>query len=310
MDWRAAFAQNWPYKLAALALALLLWFNVTAEDERQEQPVRTRLEFEVRDSAWSPLFLPDEVTTTFQGKRGDMFALPFNQPFIRRVLDSVPDSILRVELTPSEVQFDRDLSVRATAVHPWEVVLRFEPVIGRRRPVTIDLEASPAAGYVIVGSPEVQPESVSVRGPASRIRSLSHVETAPLSLDDLKRTVTRQVPLTLPEDIPGARLMPDRVTVTLAVDSIVEREVGVQVRGVGEGSRGTVISPAVVSVRLRGAASQLANLTAGDLEAIVHIDSTVAAERSLPVEVRLPEGLSATGMSVPARVKISPAGGR
>ena len=67
-------------------LAVLLWFNVTAGERRDEQ-VRTRLEFEVADSMWVPIQLPAEVTTIFQGRRSDVQRLFLETPRIRYVGD-------------------------------------------------------------------------------------------------------------------------------------------------------------------------------------------------------------------------------
>jgi len=51
VNWRRALFDNLGFKLAALVIVALLWVSVTA-DERQAQPVPTRVAYEVSDSAW------------------------------------------------------------------------------------------------------------------------------------------------------------------------------------------------------------------------------------------------------------------
>ncbi|MXW55901.1 MAG: hypothetical protein F4Z59_04225, partial [Gemmatimonadales bacterium] len=104
MDFKSAFTKNWPYKVAAIVLSVLLWLSVSADAEIAEQPVSTLLEIQVSDSAWSLREVrPAEITTTFRGRRNQMFAARFERPVIRKVLDQVEDTVVQVPLSASEV---------------------------------------------------------------------------------------------------------------------------------------------------------------------------------------------------------------
>lgn len=309
IDWRGAVRDNWPYKLAAAALAVLLWFNVSAEEQRQEQPVPTRLELIVQDTSWVAVNPPDEVTTTFQGRRGDFFAFALrgNRPVLRKEIRQVTDSAMRVQLSPGEVAFDRQLDVRPVAVRPSEVRLSLEPLTFRRVPVLVELEASAAEGFTLVGPPTVEPESVTVRGARSEVGSVQQVETEPVSLDGLQQTVTRQLPVRLPDGLSTIGLEPDQVLVTLEVDSLRERLLSVPVVLAGPGADGARPEPERVEVTLRGARSALAELPPEAVTAVAFVADRPSEARRVVLEVRLPDGLTVTAVAEPDSVTVTPA---
>lgn len=309
MDWKGAVVDNWPYKVAALILAVLLWFNVSADQVRTEQSVTTRLEFDVRDPEWIAVEAPQEVITMFRGRLGDIFDLPVNRPVIRHRIDEVTDSVMTIQLNPSRVQYDPRLSVQPVAVRPSRVELRFQPVAEKRVPVTIDLSATPADGFTIVGMPIVEPESVLVRGARDEVEAVSHVETEAVTAEGLEESATRQLPIRTPSDLATLSVSPERVLATLRVDSLVERRWRVRLRAVGPGASGVSLSPSTVEVVLRGPRAVVEELSVRELTASVEIGDAVDGERRLPVEVVLPEGVEATAEASPATVTVTPVAG-
>lgn len=305
MDWRSAFLSNWPYKIAAVSLSLLLWFSVTTDEERRDQPVQTRLEIEVADSGWVAVEAPDEVSTIFQGRSGDMFAL-VNQPVIRKVIESVDDTVVVLDLAPGDVAFDRSLSVRPVAVEPRQVEVRLEPLIERRVPVIIqDISVSAAEGFAAF-SPIVRPESVTVRGARSEVRSITFLQTVSARFSGIRQAQTRQIAVQRPQGVRTVRLEPAQVLVTIEVDSLAERQLLVPVRIAGPGAEGAVASPGTVRVTLRGPRTAIEPLTAADVTATVSVAEPLADARSLRVDVRLPEGLPVTAAADPPLVTIAP----
>lgn len=305
MSFRSALLDRWPYKLAAVVLAILLWLNVTADQERQDQPMRTRVEFEVPDTTWSLRQAPDEVRTVFQGRQGDLFAM--NQPVLRKVIDPVTDSVMEVELSVDDVSFDRSLSLRPTAVVPQRVTVRLERRVDRRVPVVARPSARAAQGFVISRT-RVQPDSVTLYGPASVLERVLEVETAPLQIGEVRAPTSRQAEIALPEDLASVEAVPRSVLVSIEVDSLVSRRLDVPVRAVGAGADAVRLDPDRVRVTVTGAASAVTSLAAADLVATVQVDVVPAEERTFEVRVQLPAGLSATPAVEPPRVRARPVG--
>ena len=306
MNLRAAILENWPYKAAAVTLSVLLWFNVTADQERSDQSVATRLEFVVSDTLWTLREAPTQVTTTFQGRRGDIIAL-FGQTLIRKAIDGVTDSLMEIELSPADVVYDRTLNVRPTAVSPSRVTLRFERLEERTVAVVPITSIVPAEGFVR-GRLLIEPESVTVRGGATALQAVGAFQTERLVVDAADTTVTRQLDIQIPPELEGIQIDPLWVILTAEIDSLVERALVVAVRAIGVGAGGVVLSPDSVEVRVRGARQIVAALAPADVRATVRIDDDLAEGRTYRVALDLPPDLAATATAFPPRVTAGPAG--
>lgn len=304
MNWKSLFLSNWPYKLAALVLALLLWFSVSAE-ERLDYPVPTNLEVEVRDSAWVLVSVPEEVQTYFQTQRGEAMGLTFGeQPVIRIVIDSVDGPTRQVPIRPDMVEYNTQLNARPMEVRPAEIELQLEPRVERRLPVRAELRTSAAEGFTVVREAILQPESVTVTGAESEVASMADVPTERVELEDLRSSFTRELTLLPPPGVPTVSVDPRAVLATVEVDSLVERAFRRPLDLSGAAASAAVSPRDSVDVVVRGAGGSLMDLTAGDVVAEVTVDSLPAGGASFPVRVRLPDGVSATASASPSEVTL------
>jgi hypothetical protein len=310
MNLKAAILENWPYKAAAVTLSVLLWFNVTEDQERTDQAVATRLEFVVSDTVWALRDAPNQVTSTFQGGRGDLIRL-VNQPLIRKVIDGVTDSIMEIELSPTDVVYDRRLNVRPTAVIPSRVTLRFERRVARSVSVVPITTIDVADGFV-QGRLLIEPESVTVRGTASAVQGIGELQTERLSMEDVDATVTRQLAVIIPPELEGIQVDPPQVILTAEIDQLVERNLMVAVRAVGPGAEEVSLSPDSVRVTIRGARQIVETLALADVQATVRVEAGLAEIRTLGVSLDLSPDLAdlaITTTAAPPRVTASPRGG-
>lgn len=298
-------AENWPYKVAAIVLSVLLWLSVSADEERTDQEVATVLELQVMDSAWSIVDAPSEVSTTFQGRGGDILAL-FNQPRIRKVIEVVDDSVMNISLSASDVLYNRSLAVRATAVTPSEVVVRFEHRSGKMVSVRAVSDAHASPGFVISGH-EVNPESVWVQGPDSYVRSISELPTDRLEAGAIDGPVDQQLSVVLPPGLSGVQITPSSVLVSVRVDSLRTRRFQIAIVPTGAHAAGTIIDPPSVAVDVTGAAALVDALSPSDVRVTLSIEQPVTQLRTEALEVELPDGVSANTEIFPPRVTVSPA---
>lgn len=307
MDWRDAFARHWPYKLAALFLAVLLWLNVTAE-ATEEFPLSTEVQVEVSDSAWVVVSVePQQVNSVFQGQRPTF--MPAERPVIREVIDTVTAPRMRLELSPRAIRgYAPELELTPVRVEPSRVEVRLERRTSRRVPVRPDLELSAAEGFTVVRPVLLEPDSLTVSGPESRVEALDALRTQRVELEDLRRTVSRDLRVRRPVDAPRLSWDPDRVRATVEVDSVVVRDVRrpLEIRGPGAG--GVTADPDSVRLRVRGAARTVRSLDPATLSAYVRLDSIPAGEVSVPVKVESPGELGLTVGSRPVRATLRPSG--
>lgn len=300
MNWRRIFLENIGFKVAALVVVAMLWVSVTA-DERQAQPVPTELSVEVRDSAWVLVEAPAEVSTTFQGTTRAFFSLLTKRPVVHVAIDSVTAEHMQVSLPVDQLDYDREAGVTPSYITPSTVDLRFERRRSARVPVVADVDPMPAAGYTVVQPIRVQPESVTVHGPASWVEGLSQLSTRFVRLEDLTHTVLRDIPLDVPSGVRGATAEPSTVLVTVDLDSLVVRELRVPVRMDGAAAGSARIEPDSATVGLRGVASAVDSLAGR----IAELSVDVAEPPEAPFQVTLRDLVDA-GSDGPVAVTVTP----
>lgn len=308
MDWHGFVTRNWPYKLAAFFLAVLLWLNVTAETT-DDFPLSTGVQVEARDSSWVVVSVePSQVQTIFRGQRPTF--MPSERPVIRQVIDSVAAPRMRLELSARSVRgYAPELNLTPVSVQPGAVEVRLERRASRRVPVRPELELAAAEGYTVVRPVLLQPDSVTVTGPRTRVEELTAFATRPVQLEDLRTTVSRQLRLRPPAGSEELTWEPAQIMATVQVDSLVRREVvrPVEVRGAAAGR--VRVSPDTVRVRLRGASRLVRALEPDRLGVSVQVEEVPDGEASADVEVRVPSGIRVTAEARPPRVVVRPVAG-
>jgi len=299
--------ENWPFKVTALVLALLLWFSVTS-GERQETSVPTRVQVELQDEGWVILREPGPVRTIFQGSRGDVVALGFsgNDPVIRPVVDSVTGPVMELELSPEMVVYDRELSLNPIAIRPQRVQVRLDHRVERRVPVRPELDVSAAPEFSIVRPVLVQPDSVTVVGAESEVTSVDELVTEVLTLESLRRPVTRDLRVGLPDGLRNVEVRPRSVLATVEVDTLVERAVRrpLLIRGGAGGS--VVLGTDSVTVTVRGPRTAVRGLAESGIVAYVEVGEVPAEPTARPVRLELPGEAQYTVSSEPAEVEVGP----
>lgn len=303
MNWRRTLFDNLGFKLAALVVVSMLWISVTA-DERQAQPVATRVSVQMRDTSWVLVDPPEEVSTTFQGRNRELLGLLMEKPVVVVEIDSVTGDVMRVPLQVDRVRYDRELGVIPSFVTPPAIDLHFERRGTTRVPVTVDIQARPAAGYTVMMPMEVDPESVTVRGPASWLDSLTRVTTRQVSLEDLSNTVIRDIPIALPDGVEGVRVDPPSVLVTISLDSLVVRRRRVPILLRGAAASAVRVDPDSVTVEVRGAAGPVAARLAALGGVSVTVIEIPAAPYAVAPRVEAGEGGPAAVSLTPATVTI------
>lgn len=307
MDWRAVVRENWPYKVAAAVLTVLLWLNVTAE-ERQEFPVPTDVQVEVGDDAWVLVETrPQQLRTVFQGRRGPVMP---RMPVVRLMVDSVTAPRMELDVTPRMVRgFDRELDLRPVSVRPQTVELRFERRVSARVPVEPRLTLSAAPGFAVARPILLQPDTVTVEGAESEVSSVGSVRTEEAVLEELRRSVTRELQLAPPEGLDNVSMQPRTVLATAEVDTLVDRSVTRPLRVRGPGAEAVTLSDDTVEVRLRGPEEVVESVEASRIGAWVTVDGAPRSATRMAVEVELPGDPELTVDTSPAEVTVAPRDG-
>jgi YbbR domain-containing protein len=206
-----------------------------------------------------------------------------NEPEIPIVIDSVGDTETQVELELSMLRYDRELDVRPTSIMPRTLTLQFEQMAERRVPVVADIEAIAATGFTVLRPILVSPDTITVRGPASEVESITRVATRRIRLEDVEATVMRDLPIELPTGVRSVDVEPASALVTVEVDSLLIMTKRLPVRLAGRGNEGLLVTPDSVEVVIRGAATEVRRR----LDSMNEVEARISGASDLPQRITL-----------------------
>jgi hypothetical protein len=181
---RKVFLEDWGMKLVALAITLALWVGVTG----LSTPTVTRL-------SGVPLTLRfpnntevtnaslDEIDLVISGDKRKIDQINKNDLIVSLDLTDIPPGDRVIQLTPQNVSVALPTGIKLDEIQPNRIAVRLEAVEEKEVPVVPATEGRLPEGFEVYGT-VVSPPRIRVRGPASFIRSLSAVSTAPIDLND------------------------------------------------------------------------------------------------------------------------------
>ncbi len=214
-DWAI---REWNLKLAALAVALLLWATVKSEELVSTAVTDVPVGVNLRDPRWQLASQPSPARVTLQvtGPVREILRLAVERPRVLVPVEDVRDSVLLVVLRSGWVQLAPGLDrTRVDDVEPAIVRLVFDPVSTRDVPVALPLRGALPAGLRLSGPLELDPSWIRVSGPWRR---LSRLDSVRLSALDLRR-LTDSTAISMDIDTAGLglQLRPTSVRVRVPV---------------------------------------------------------------------------------------------
>lgn len=298
-----ALTYNWRLKLAALALAVLVWAAVSAEQETS-QWIPIRVDAVVQDPEYVLSGAPDpaEVRVRFSGPGRELWELALDRPPLVLRLRDVGDR-RAFALDGTMIRIPPGLQVQD--IRPAVVRVDLERLTSRVVPVRARLTARSAQRYTVGGDLEVLPAEVRVTGPADRLAALDSVNTRRFDIVPDDSTFSQEVLLET-EGMEGLSFSRSRVRVSGPVDVRGERPLGPVSVSVPDG---LAAAPAQVEVSVSGARRVLDRVFPGGVRVVVPRDSLPAAMPPRGVDVPLvveglPPGVAARAN--PARVRVMP----
>jgi YbbR domain-containing protein len=225
-----AVTENWALKLAALALALLLWAAVRADTPKAATFRNVTVQVDLRDPDWQLAGEPDPpgIHVTVIGSTSDLMTLAGQPPRIILPVDRVADSV-ETQVVPLQwVQLPRGLrQARVVALRPDTIRLSYERLATRSLPVKIRLTGELPDGYEIASPVTANPAVVDVRGPARLVAMMDSVRLVPVDVSGLRSTTNVPAPIDRAALGP-VRVSPAEVNVVLRIGRV---ETGVDGRG-------------------------------------------------------------------------------
>lgn len=205
---RGAILRHWPLKLAALALAIILWVAVALE-KPTTQLVGIQLDLVLPPDVASAQ-TPPPVKALVSGPQRELLRLT-GPLVIRAVITETgvgAGTRHHLVMVPSDVEVPGGVKLTVQDVEPREIDL----LLDRRAQRTVAVRAVVQAdsGFALEGTLAVVPPVVRVSGPRALVGALDSLDTEPLDLrgvagsfertvqlDTTGRAVLRMTPLTV-----------------------------------------------------------------------------------------------------------------
>jgi len=300
MAWRP-FA-NLPLKVISLVVAIVLWLAVSGQST-VERNIRVPLEYQNvppgMEIVGDP---PGQADVRLRGSSGNLARVVQGDVVAALDLTNARPGTRIFNLRASEVRVP--FGVEVVQVTPPTISLEFEYAGQKVVPVSPVIEGDPEPGFV-VGRITTSPATVQVLGPIGRLQALSEATTEPVRVDGARANLTDKV--TVGVEDTAVRLREPLVavvTVEIVPAPVQQTLTGVQVRHENAG-RGLLVrlSPATVSVVVRGTRERMAGVDAGDLQATVDLTDLPRGQHSVPVRVPNREGVAVERIE-PANVTV------
>jgi len=258
--------RNWRLKIAALALAVLLWVTMRLTDDRVSRltipDVEVRVEQVHRDWFLKEAPLPQTVQMSVSGPQGELVRVAMSQPAMVIRVDSVLSEDSVVTLIPDWVSNVDRSSVTIENFAPSSVRLLFERNKEEEIPVSVRLRGSLPDSLAMVSEPRANLLFTRVRGAASVVDELETVFLEPFDLSRLTGSGRFDVALDT-AGLGGLAVNPVSATVSVEVAPKQSRVVTMQVAVPGGGD--LVVDPDTVAVTLYGAGELLARIDSAAL---------------------------------------------
>lgn len=223
---REFFTHNPGYKLIALLLALLLWFDVTSDEVTViSYPVPLTLTVEGQDMIVTndP---PSEVDVRFSGSGRELLRLDKERLGIRKVVAGGENDTLLVSLEISDVQRPADLNVSPVGISPARIRVVTDRFVEKTVPLlTVGLPQSEDGSQVV--NVDVEPGEVQLRGVTAEVNAIGSLS---LDLSQISRetgSFDERLQIAVPDTLRTVTVTPDSVRISgnvVRVEEIVEAE--------------------------------------------------------------------------------------
>jgi len=280
--------------IIATVFGILAWVSVTL---REEYDVTVAVPFLLENippgiAIKSPL--PGTVQLKFHGDGWRLAGLLLTrEPKLVFSANALPrgnhplvfnDIAEHVSLTPG---------IRLLDVKPDSIQVEFDRAIRKKVPVVLDCIASFREGYGQVGPTSVLPDSITLMGAESVLRTIETWKTEHRVFDNVKTSLDVDVPLAAPTPYSIDFSVPE-VRISIAVEPFAEkafRGIPVDVTGVPQ-NREVILIPPRVDIVVRAGIKQLSSLTQTDF----HVSSDyekIAADSTgeIDMDITCPAGV-------------------
>jgi len=204
--------RNWPLKLAALALSIILWVLVASE-EATSQLVEVRVELDLPDEL--ALARPAPMLRALVTGPGRELIKLYSNPLT--IHASIPAATQpprwRLVVAPSDVQVSRNAHVSIQDVEPRSLDFDLDRMAHRDVPVVVRGVIEAESGFAVSRPLQLAPATVRVSGARTLVLLVDSIPTESVEIRGVTGPFERKVPLDTTGH-PMLRIAPHEITVS------------------------------------------------------------------------------------------------
>ena len=208
----------------SFVFAFCLWFIINLN---RDFTVNLNLPIEIAnmpDSLASSTPVPGNASASLNGEGWQLISLYNNPPKINLNVENETVNIL----DQLRLQLGVNTDVSVVDVQPLEVKLNLEERITKKVPVVTRTDLTLQEQYGIIGRPDIEPDSVTISGAASKLANISVWETEPVEMKDINSDVEQRIRLVSPDGL--IQIEPDEVLYKVEISEFTEGEIRVPIR--------------------------------------------------------------------------------
>lgn len=303
----ALLARNWPLKLAAVLLALMLYVAVQAQ-QPITQNFEMKLDIEVPVGR-TLLQKPPTIQVRVSGKGAELLRL---RTFPTRLTKSVPDTVSasswQIRLENGDVPVPKGVDVTVLDITPRDITVSLDSVTRKEVRVVPLVTVVPESGFVVRGGISIAPSIVRIVGPEQNVAAIESLTTVPIEITNVSGTFRRELAIDT-SALGIVRIAPRHVTVSGEVEALLRRTfAGIPVESGAGQLVGVSLDPPRVSVSVQGPAERVDRITRDSIRVVAVLTADGAHAR---LRVLSPTGVDAQPSpdSVTVRRRAGRAGG-
>ncbi len=281
--------------IVSFIFALALWLYISLSDNYiVNLSVPINLKLSQRQALASEL--PSAIDITLKGKGWDLLTVILgHKPVYNLDLSNFKRNVKISPISDLKSIIGIPEHITILNVYPDTLDIIFDNIIEKYLKVKNNINVIPKEGYIIVGNPKIEPDSVKVYGANSILMKLKNIPTEFLTIENVSQKFSKVVNLkdTLTNLI---QIEPKTVTVSYNIELLAEKKlegIDVSVKDL-PADKEVVLIPPKIDLIFRGGVNQLTKLKEEDVSVTIDFkllekDSTgfVTPDIRIPVDYYL-----------------------
>lgn len=281
--------ENLWVKIAAILLAILLWFHVATEKTYQMEISLPLAHIDLSEELVIAEPPPDSIKVLVSASGKTLLRSDWKQSGLRLVVSGSRAAKFRTDVSPANLSLVKaDKVDLQEVILPREIILTCERKMQKTVPIISKLTVYPDDGYLIDENESIFPREVTLIGPRGRLKFIDSIETISKTIEGVRNNFSSRIALKRP-DIFGLVMEPDTAVAYFNVTPIKRKEfnnIAIKLINIPHGKNYN-ISPNTIDLQVAGKTETIDSISSELFSAIA--DFVLAdSDGFIPVQIVLP----------------------